>query len=94
MAEAQKTATLEEKNVNINGRGGKQERCGYICASVARGPDSVLPSFYVVAVLSLAFLDSHCFDTGNANIDGTKWSLVWYFIKRFGSQHYRVITDI
>ena len=77
MSEEQKTATLDEpvesKMENIDGRGGKRERCGYLLASAGRGPDSVNPSFYVVAILSLAFLDARCYDQNNTEFDGMKW---------------------
>ena len=37
----------KSKMENIDGRGGKRERCGYLTAAAGRGPDSVNPSFYV-----------------------------------------------
>ena len=73
MSEVRPAATLEAKGVNIDGRGGKREACGYLCASVGRGPDAVNPSFYVVAILSLAFLDARCYDASNPKYDGMKW---------------------
>ena len=61
------------QKVNVDGRGGKREACGYLCASVGRGPNAINPSFYVVAILALAYLDARCFDAANPNYDGVKW---------------------
>ena len=58
---------------NINGRGGKRESCGYLCASFGRSPDGISPSFYTVAILALAYLDSSCFDKSSTVHHGKKW---------------------
>lgn len=68
----QPEAKLED-DTNIYGRGGKREACGFLCASVARSPDAISPSFYVVAILSFAYLDSSCFDKSDATFHGMKW---------------------
>ena len=74
MSEVEPAGEAVVQKVNIYGRGGKRESCGYLCASVARGPNAINPSFYVVAILALAFLDARCFDANNPKYDGIKWS--------------------
>ena len=75
MSEAHQITSLgsKGKNTDDGGRGGKREACGYLCASFGRGPDAVNPSFYVAAILSLAYLDSRCYDTSNSKFENMKW---------------------
>ena len=75
MSEEHQTAALESevKSIDDGGRGGKREACGYLFASFTRGPVSVNPSFYVVAILSLAYLDSRCYDSSNSKFNNMKW---------------------